>query len=85
MTPQEKAIELIDKYKNYALSTGVDENNLSFDDFLSFDDLKQCALIAVDYIITSNPHSNPFNTDVYSTMSYWQEVKQEIEKLQYGK
>jgi hypothetical protein len=42
---------------------------------------KKCALIAVDYIITSNPHSNPFNTDVYSTMDYWQEVKQEIEKL----
>ena len=42
---------------------------------------KQCALIAVDFIITSNPHSNPLNTDVYSTMDYWIEVKKEIEKL----
>ena len=42
---------------------------------------KQCALIAVDLIITSNPHSNPFNTEVYSTMDYWQEVKSELEKL----
>ena len=42
---------------------------------------KQCALIAVQYIITSNPHSNPLNTDVYSTMKYWEEVKQEIQKL----
>lgn len=42
---------------------------------------KQCALIAVNYIITSNPHSNPFNTEVYSTMGYWKEVKQEIEQL----
>jgi hypothetical protein len=75
MTPQEKAKELIDKYKNYALSTGVDENDLSFND------LTQCALIAVQEIILSNPHSNPFNTDVYPTMSYWQDVKKEIEKL----
>jgi hypothetical protein len=42
---------------------------------------KQCALIAVEEIIKANPHSNPFNTDVYSTMDYWQEVKSEIEKL----
>ena len=42
---------------------------------------KQCALIAVNEIITSNPHSNPLNTNVESTMSYWQEVKQEIQKL----
>lgn len=42
---------------------------------------KQSALIAVQEIINSNPHSNLFNTDVYSTMSYWLEVKQEIEKL----
>jgi hypothetical protein len=42
---------------------------------------KQCALIAVQYIITSNPHSNPLNTQVFSTIRYWQEVKQEILKL----
>ena len=42
---------------------------------------KQCALIAVIEIINANPHSNPLNTDVYSTMDYWQEVKSEIEKL----
>jgi hypothetical protein len=45
------------------------------------DNAKQCALIAVNEIICANPHSNPFNTEVYSTMEYWQEVKQEIEKL----
>ncbi len=42
---------------------------------------KQCALIAVDEIIRSNPHSNPLNTRVYSTFNYWIEVKTEIEKL----
>ena len=42
---------------------------------------KKCALISVQKIINSNPHSNPFNTEVYSTMDYWLEVKTEVEKL----
>ena len=45
-------------------------------------DPKICALVCVDEIINSNPHSNPLNTNpVYSTMDYWQEVKSEIEKM----
>ena len=67
MEPKEKAKDLVDKFSNVPL--------------LDSYEAKQCALIAVDEIINSNPHSNPLNTDVHSTMSYWQEVKQEIEKL----
>jgi len=70
MTPEDKAIELYEKYDSLFIAP-----------YKKHKDTKQCALIAVDYIITSNPHSNPFNTNVYSTMSYWQEVKTEIEKL----
>ena len=66
MKARDKAKELIDKYQ-FILT----EKQFG----------KQCALIAVNYIINSNPHSNPFNTNVESTMSYWEEVKQEIEKL----
>lgn len=43
--------------------------------------IKKCALIAVQNIILSNPHSNPFNTNIYSTMDYWLEVKTEIENI----
>ena len=73
MTPQEKAKELFNKYAD----------NFNFDDtYRSYrQQAKQCALIAVQYIITANPHSNPLNTEVHSTMRFWQEVKQEIEKL----
>ena len=74
MTPEEKAIELVDKF--YFIEESQ-ECDAWIDRYLA----KKCALLAVDYIITSNPHSNPFNTDVYSTMSYWKEVKTEIEKL----
>lgn len=69
MTPKEKAIELVGKM---CLNDCTEKN---------INHVKQYALIAVDEIICANPHSNPFNTDVYSTMSYWQEVKREIKKL----
>jgi hypothetical protein len=69
MTPKEKAEELV---KSMAFSCRECDY---------IDKAKQCALIAVQEIINSNPHSNPFNTDIYSTMNYWIEVKQEIEKL----
>ena len=74
MSPKDKAEELVDKFYPRATSYSSDRKNQK-------DNAKQCALIAVDEIINSNPHSNPFNTNVESTMSYWQEVKYEIEKL----
>jgi hypothetical protein len=49
--------------------------------YMNLEIAKRCALIAVDEIISSNPHSNPFNTNVESTMEYWQQVKQEIQNL----
>jgi hypothetical protein len=75
MTPKQKAIDLFSSFR-YALSykdapLGMYKDNIAI----------QCALIAVDEVISANPHSNPFNTDVYSTMDYWQEVKKEIENF----
>jgi hypothetical protein len=72
MTPQEKAKDLYDSYWYCLLQSNIEKRN-----YWS----KQCALIAVDEIISSNPHSNPLNTNVESTMEYWQEVKQEIINL----
>ena len=72
MKARDKAKELVGQYIN--LLSGHIFNG-------SFDIAIQCALIAVDEIINSNPHSNPFNTNVESTMSYWQDVKHEIKKL----
>jgi hypothetical protein len=76
MTPKEKAKELFDKYC-YALRT--EEQIDAY--WTNVIHAKQCALIAVDEIIKANPNSNPFNTDVVSTMKYWNEVRHEIEKL----
>jgi hypothetical protein len=74
MTPKEKAEELVRKYYTFGI------NNVPMQSF-SWYECKQCALIAVDEIILANPHSNTFLNVEYSTMEYWQEVKEEIEKL----
>lgn len=76
MNPKEKANELFNKYLSINLSQ---VNDLV--DGIRIALAKKCALIAVNEILNCNPHTNPFNTDVYSSWEYWQQVKQEIEKL----
>lgn len=80
LSPQQKAKELL---QSMMMSTNSVINFTTGDmEYLPQNQYaKQCAMIAVDQIILSNPHSNPFNTNVYSTMDYWQQVKTEIEKL----
>ena len=69
MTPKEKALELFDKF-----------NNPDTTHYPYVHNAQQCALIAVDEIIKANPYEIN-KTDMDSTIDYWQEVKQEIEKL----
>jgi len=66
MTSREKAKEIFKKY-----AKGRDEHGWFLTEFDSC--AKQCALIAVDEIINDN-------ASIYS-QQYWNEVKQEIEKL----
>lgn len=73
MTPQEKAKELFDKY--------ADEFN--FDDtYRGYrEQSKQCALIVVDEIINAIDFDWMEVQNLDRQHAYWQEVKQEIEKL----
>ena len=67
MTPKQKAKELIEKYQFVEIAN-----------YTSIFEVKQCTLIAVDEIIEVLIES------IYLQMidiKYWQEVKQEIEKL----
>ena len=70
MTAKEKADELYGKYDDLL--------NKDFGNPIVFDNqIKQCALIAVDELI-----EEAYFTDGYSDwQDYWEEVKQEIEKL----
>jgi hypothetical protein len=71
MTPKQKALELVGKMQcNFTP--------------LSIVNAKQCALIAVDEILNSVPSRRYWDTyddETPSAIIYWQEVKQEIEKL----
>jgi hypothetical protein len=76
MTPKEKAKSLVSKYYNFVYLE------------LDYEQAKQCAIIAVDEILKlDNPNTYNYLTEnkehliVQFADSYWQEVKQEIEKL----
>ena len=72
MTPKEKAKELVEKYRNVSISF-IDSIEGACDMYINNEDAKECALIAVDEIL---------KLDIYkSDQWYWEEVKEEIEKL----
>jgi hypothetical protein len=66
LTPEQKAKEFFNKYWNLLAIHNVFHRRLF---------TKQCALIAVDEILNAGKDVDEF------AESYWQEVKQEIEKL----
>jgi hypothetical protein len=65
MTPKEKSKELFNKYYQKCADS-------SYPEYMA----KDCALIAVDEILKEVNQN--FTSDRYA---YWQEVKEEIEKL----
>jgi len=71
MTPKEKAKELVDKF---IVHTRVYHEVLGWEDYI--ESAKQCALIAVDEII-SFLSDDPY----YKDYDYFHQVKTEIEKL----
>lgn len=76
-TTKEKAIELYSKYSTALKLSGGFENEFKLKEYA-----KQCTLITVDEIIRAcdpmNCESDDFNG---YCVSWWQKVKQEIEKL----
>ena len=81
MNPKEKALNLIELFWTEAKDYTLKEPSMSKQQAI------QCALIAVDEIIEANPYKwVPFmnqytETVLTSDISYWQEVKLEIENI----
>ena len=71
MTPKEKAKELVDKFKNRSIELGETNSQLM---------AEANALIAVDEILEII-NETMILVDIESDYDYWQEVKQEIEKV----
>ena len=83
MTPKDKAKELVSKFTFYQLPE---------DKRILFDNAKQCALICIDEILKANEkislkdlsetmQTNDILCQLTDNAMYWQEVKQEINKL----
>lgn len=81
LTPKEKANELVTMHHNLIQDIGGELGQEILVTILA----KQCALIAVDEIlkIFNNEWTKLdfWTEEINGTINYWQEVKQEIEKL----
>jgi hypothetical protein len=73
MTPKQKAEELVDKFISYSYYS--DGNNSMERNYQQKDNAKECALIAVDEILSWQDWMEK------EMLNYWEEVKKEIEKL----
>ena len=78
MKPQEKAKQLYDKYDQIFIDD-EDEHYIGMVERIS----KQCALIAVNQLINNQMSMSVYYDimEVGDNVIYWQQVKEEIEKL----
>jgi hypothetical protein len=75
MTPKEKALELSQLFTQELI-------DLTDNEELIKNRVKECVLIAVDEIINTNALSEMLDYGIDKTnLFYWQEVKQELENL----
>lgn len=78
MIPQEKAQELVDKYRTY-IRAGDKYEYLDPEDEVHL--AIKCALIAVDEILIENSKRGGKNDEIIEYEPYWQEVQQQLSKL----
>ena len=82
MTTKEQAIELVNKFRDFA--DGIDSETDRFSPNIEKKNAKQCALIAVDEILEVVKFYERQNGRLLIDnirVMYWQEVKKEIELL----
>jgi len=86
MTPKEKAVELVEKFKEYVhgyVGSSMLTNYEYPEQILS--QAKKCASMMVDEIIKSNPMiefgCTDSGTEYKENTDYWYDVKEEISKL----
>jgi uncharacterized membrane protein len=76
MTQKEKAISLVDSYRNILMNEDTECGN----EILCTGIAKQCALIAVDEILDVD-YFDMSEEHFENIMEYWEQVKNEIKKL----
>lgn len=80
MTPQEKAKELIEKFKSFVDTDKAGTTGLVYDRNVMIYNSKQCALIAVEEVLD---HVQMIESELYgyTAYNYFKLVKQEINKI----
>jgi hypothetical protein len=79
MTPKEKAINLIEQFRNVEW---IEENKKTIKfNWIQFQEAKQCALIVVDEVINNWKDEATIQFPYGKVINYWNVVKEEIEKL----
>lgn len=81
MTPEEKAKELIEKYVNEPISfpyIDTEDGQCIGSGYMILNSAKQCAIILCDEILEDMTIRLGLDK---SDFEYWEQVKQEIEKL----
>jgi hypothetical protein len=79
MSPKEKAQELVDRFREFADGTNPETDRYSPN--IEKQKAKQCALIAVDEILSDYKNYLMHENTEYKGLTYWNEVKKEIELL----
>jgi hypothetical protein len=81
MTPQEKAISLVDSYRLILIKSDTDAGEEILCTLLA----KECALVAVDEVLNVLPQSEYLEDrdEYYENRErlFWKQVEQEIQKL----
>ena len=87
MKEEEKAKELVDKFKQYSYYDAHDLTTRRAREESNIESAKECALIAVDEILKVRPiipspmPSESITDCCIQANDFWQQVKTEIEKL----
>jgi len=75
MNTKEKAKELVEKFIR------IEMDSPSINLYIDFEAAKQCALIAVDEIITGLENQRTFTGHKFHQVRFYEQVKQELELL----
>ena len=79
MSYKEKAKELIERFIFFASNEGTTEDGFIYSDEMQMFNAKQCALVAVDYLIEDE---KSYNNGRFYPSDSWQQVKKEIENYE---
>ena len=80
MTSKEKAEELVNEFRKYASG---DDDDYRFSPAIEKENAKLCAVLSVDEIINGYEFDILYieHKRIMDNINFWDEVKQEIEKL----